>query len=86
MTVCILGLKRHKRSGYIGVNTPRCSGKSFTQLASEYTIIERVQLEISIRQGSFSQILQYVLHPSVFWYNSRNNAKLSPRFIDNVTP
>lgn len=56
MTVCILGLKRHKRSGYIGVNTPRCSGKSFTQLASEYTIIERVQLEISIRRVIFTNI------------------------------
>lgn len=49
MTLCKLGLKRHKSSGYIVVNTPQSSGKCSMQLASEHTIMEHGQLEISIR-------------------------------------
>ena len=78
MTWCILGPKRHKSSGQMVVCTPQSSGKSFVQLASEDTITEHKQLGISIRQRSFSQILQYLLYPSVFLYNSGNNAKLPP--------
>lgn len=43
---------------------------------TEKTIMEHRQLEISIKQGSFSQILLYLLHPSVFQYNTCNNVKL----------
>lgn len=49
MTLCILGPKRHKSSGYMVVYTPQSSGKCFMQLASEDTIMEHKQLRISIR-------------------------------------